>query len=207
MSIYDKGITMTNGFSVASQKPADLKYLADTIQDRDNYVTNNLAYEGMLVFVKDDKKTYQYLANNWTEFGFNTEEFANNVYNDLDSDSTTLALSAKQGKILNFNMNSHISNMTSHITNEERDIWNAKASTALATQTSSGLMSAADKLKLDSIDAVSGSYVHPDTHPATIIEEDSTHRFVTDDEKSAWNELITKVAELEEKLKTAVFYG
>lgn len=31
------------------------------------------------------------------------------------------------------------------------------------------------------------SYTHPDTHPATMITEDSTHRFVTDDEKTKWN--------------------
>ena len=31
------------------------------------------------------------------------------------------------------------------------------------------------------------AYTHPDTHPATMIEDDETHRFVTDDEKAAWN--------------------
>lgn len=30
-------------------------------------------------------------------------------------------------------------------------------------------------------------YVHPTTHPATMITEDSTHRFVTDTEKNTWN--------------------
>ena len=30
-------------------------------------------------------------------------------------------------------------------------------------------------------------YVHPATHPATMITEDSTHRFVTDTEKNTWN--------------------
>lgn len=30
-------------------------------------------------------------------------------------------------------------------------------------------------------------YVHPLTHPATMITEDSTHRFVTDTEKNTWN--------------------
>lgn len=31
------------------------------------------------------------------------------------------------------------------------------------------------------------SYVHPSTHGASMIVEDSTHRFVTDTEKSTWN--------------------
>ena len=30
-------------------------------------------------------------------------------------------------------------------------------------------------------------YTHPTTHPATMITEDSTHRFVTDTEKTTWN--------------------
>lgn len=30
-------------------------------------------------------------------------------------------------------------------------------------------------------------YVHPDTHPATMIVQDATHRFVTDTEKTKWN--------------------
>ena len=31
-------------------------------------------------------------------------------------------------------------------------------------------------------------YTHPSTHPATMIVQDSTHRFVTDSEKTAWND-------------------
>lgn len=31
------------------------------------------------------------------------------------------------------------------------------------------------------------NYTHPDTHPATMITEDATHRFVTDEEKTKWN--------------------
>lgn len=30
-------------------------------------------------------------------------------------------------------------------------------------------------------------YVHPDTHPASMIVQDATHRFVTDTEKNTWN--------------------
>lgn len=31
------------------------------------------------------------------------------------------------------------------------------------------------------------TYTHPDSHPASMITQDSTHRFVTDAEKEAWN--------------------
>lgn len=39
------------------------------------------------------------------------------------------------------------------VSDAEKNVWNAKASTAIATQSSNGLMSSTDKKKLDSIDA------------------------------------------------------
>ena len=76
---------------------------------------------------------------------------------------------------------------------------------ALATTSIAGFMSPADKTKLDNLDAgtdvtSSGTngnilvdgvetvvYTHPANHPASIIIEDSTHRFTTDAEKTTWN--------------------
>lgn len=49
-----------------------------------------------------------------------------------------------------------------------------------ATQSAAGLMSAADKKKLDGVATGANAYTHPSTHPATIITTDATHRFVTD---------------------------
>ena len=66
--------------------------------------------------------------------------------------------------------------------------WNNKASTAAATQNSNGLMSAADKNKLDGVAIGANAYVHPNAHPATMITQDSTHRFVTNEEKAQWND-------------------
>lgn len=213
MSLYDTGIVMTNGFSIAGKKPADLKFLADTILDRDKYVTDNLSYEGMLVYVTETKKTYQLIDGAWEEFGFNQEKFNGSLYDGLDSSSTTLALTANQGRVLNNKITTHTSNTTVHITDAERNAWNAKASTAVATQTANGLMSKTDKAKLDGIASNANNYIHPSTHPATIITEDTTHRFITDVERTAWNALIQKVADLEKKqatmqakLETAVFY-
>ncbi len=40
-------------------------------------------------------------------------------------------------------------------------------------------------IKIDGIETT--VYTHPSTHPASIIIEDSTHRFVTDAEKDTWN--------------------
>lgn len=147
-----KGIIMTDGFFIASKKPADMKYIADTLADRDSYITGNLSYEGMLVYVKETGKTYQYNKNSqWEEFGFNIDKFQEQVYDGLDSDSSILALSARQGKVLNSNISNHINDNNKHITSEERNKWNAKADTTLATQTANGLMSATDKKNLDTL--------------------------------------------------------
>lgn len=45
-----------------------------------------------------------------------------------------------------------------------------------------------EKTKLSGIEANANNYTHPSSHPATMITEDSTHRFVTDAEKNVWNE-------------------
>lgn len=45
----------------------------------------------------------------------------------------------------------------------------------------------AEKNKLVGIAANANNYAHPVNHPATIITLDATHRFVTDTEKTTWN--------------------
>ncbi|MFQ6940663.1 MAG: hypothetical protein ACLRSE_11525 [Alistipes finegoldii] len=82
------------------------------------------------------------------------------------------------------------------VTDTQIEGWNNKAEKTAASTTADGLMSAADKKKLDGIAAGANNYQHPATHPATMITEDSGHRFVTDAEKAKWNEeyTIEKVA-------------
>ena len=50
----------------------------------------------------------------------------------------------------------------------------------------------AEKNKLSGIAEKANNYVHPSTHPATMIQQDSTHRFVSDDEKTSWNDANSK---------------
>lgn len=72
-------------------------------------------------------------------------------------------------------------------TDAEKAAWNAKASTAVATTSANGLMSSTDKTKLDGVATGANNYVHPSTHPATMITTDANNRFVTDTEKATWN--------------------
>ena len=58
-----------------------------------------------------------------------------------------------------------------------------------ATTTTPGIVIVGDNLEVDSNGRLSAknSYVHPSTHPASMIVQDATHRFVTDTEKRTWN--------------------
>lgn len=62
----------------------------------------------------------------------------------------------------------------------------------LVTTEKEGLMSATDKKKLDGIEEGATKYQHPDNHPATMITEDETHRFITDTERTNWNDAKSK---------------
>ncbi len=72
------------------------------------------------------------------------------------------------------------------VTDAEKTTWSAKAETththAAATTTVAGFMSDVDKVKLDGISAGATAYVHPANHPASIITQDASNRFVTDAE-------------------------
>ena len=56
-----------------------------------------------------------------------------------------------------------------------------------ATTSVNGFMSATDKTKLNGIATGANNYTHPATHVASMIVQDSTHRFVSDDEIEEWN--------------------
>ena len=62
---------------------------------------------------------------------------------------------------VNDTLNTHIADQVKHITAEERTAWNAKADTDTATTTADGLMSAADKEKLDGVAANANKYSLP----------------------------------------------
>ncbi|MGL5316810.1 MAG: hypothetical protein ACRC92_26370 [Peptostreptococcaceae bacterium] len=65
--------------------------------------------------------------------------------------------------------------------------WGNLAGKVDVTTSVSGLMSAADKVKLNGIATGANNYSHPPTHPASVIVQDANNRFVTDAEKTAWN--------------------
>ena len=55
-----------------------------------------------------------------------------------------------------------------------------------------GLMSSEDKSKLNGVENGANKYVHPSTHPTSIIVESTSRRFTSDAEKSIWNTVTDK---------------
>lgn len=56
-----------------------------------------------------------------------------------------------------------------------------------ASTGAAGFMSAADKTKLDGVEASANNYTHPANHAPSIIAQDASNRFVSDAEKAAWD--------------------
>lgn len=69
---FGKGISVVSGFDLGAKAPVDSRYVVETIQDRDDHVTNNRAYEGMLCYVQEDKTIYRYSGSAWEAFGVTT---------------------------------------------------------------------------------------------------------------------------------------
>ena len=87
----------------------------------------------------------------------------------------------------------HIRDKVIHITSEERELWNTvsnKVDKIKGKGLSTNDYTTEEKNKLRGIEEGANNYVHPNTHPANIIVQDSTHRFVTDSEKNTWNETL-----------------
>lgn len=59
----------------------------------------------------------------------------------------------------------------------------------LVTTDKDGFMSKTDKVKLNGLE----NYTHPETHPAEMITEDASHKFVTDAQIESFNDKYTKV--------------
>lgn len=86
---FGKGIQLAGGFDLGAKSPLDSRLIVKTLEERDLHVTSNRAYEGMLVYVDENKKTYQLVDNTWVEFGFNEEKFEAGIAPLIEKDNIT----------------------------------------------------------------------------------------------------------------------
>ena len=125
------------------------------------------------------------------------------------NDDVVAALNTAVGsKADNSALTSHTGNTTVHITASERSTWNAKASTAVASTTANGLMSAADKKKLDGI-AAGANATTVDSALSTTSTNPVQNKVVNASIASLQNSIKTLESNYNTilaKLKTAVFW-
>ena len=74
MAVFDKftGIGVASGFKLQAKNPLDGRLVVDSIADRDALITENGAYEGMVVYVKADKTLYKLdgtTTSDWSAIG------------------------------------------------------------------------------------------------------------------------------------------
>ena len=82
---FGKGIPLATGFDYGAKSPLDSRICVETIAERDEHVTSNRAYEGMLVYVIREKKLYRYEENTWKIVP--TSEDIPTKISDLDNDN------------------------------------------------------------------------------------------------------------------------
>lgn len=72
---YNNLIPTTAGFNYAAQQPLDDRDVVQRYSDLAELVSSNISYEGMEVYVVDDKKSYTLINNEWVAKA--TEEYVN----------------------------------------------------------------------------------------------------------------------------------
>ena len=93
---FGKGIGLAAGFDLGAQKPLDARIAVNTLAERNAHVTENRAYEGMIVYVAEDNMTYQLVKGEegqlvWKEFGFNKADFDSNFNAAVEGINNSIA--------------------------------------------------------------------------------------------------------------------
>lgn len=70
-----KGINLNAGFKLIAESPLDVRSVVDTEAEKAALVTAHAAYTGMIVYVKESKRTYQYNSDGTWEFFTKGKEY------------------------------------------------------------------------------------------------------------------------------------
>ena len=213
------GISLTSGFKYHAKSPLDLRRVVDTISERDELVTIDAAWEGMHVYVKDDKKTYEYrggttwipvLAGAMYSHPAYTAK-ANGLYKvTVDGTghvSSTVAVTKADITGLGIPGSDTTYSVFKAATADAAGgkglvpapakgaqgaflrgdgTWGTPADTTYndATTSTHGLMTAADKVKLNGIAEGANKYTHPASHSLDMITETTDKKVMTAAERT-----------------------
>jgi hypothetical protein len=68
-SLFGKGIPLGMNFDLGAEKALDARTVVATYADLKAHEDGGRCYEGLIVYVKDEKTNYQYTDSEWKEFG------------------------------------------------------------------------------------------------------------------------------------------
>jgi hypothetical protein len=88
---FGKGIPLATGFDLGAKSPLDARCTVDTIEERDEHVILNRAYDGMLVYVKETENIYRWNGNDWEIIP--TKEYIDKAIENVSIDADELELS------------------------------------------------------------------------------------------------------------------
>ena len=90
--VYNNLITTTAGFNFPAKAPLDDREVVQSYSDLNTLVTNNQTYEGMSVYVVDDKKAYRLIDREWKPQGLGILEAGESESSIQHTDANALAL-------------------------------------------------------------------------------------------------------------------
>ena len=196
-----KGIALAGGFKLQAESPLDARQQVDTIEERDELVTLHAAWEGMQVYVKADKKTYEYHgADGWsatvTGVAYVHPTTAGNKHIPAGGATGNILGYAADGTAkwlapdkttVGLDKVDNTSDKDKPVSTAQKAALDKKVDKVEGKGLSANDYTDEEKAKLAGIEEGANKYTHPATHAATMIVEDATHRFATDTEKTAWN--------------------
>ena len=153
------------------------------------------------VYIRSTKNTVIYNGEKWVDFnGIFTPEVTEKFDGLMTNDDKHKLDTIEEGA----NNYTHPDDIdTRHVSDAQIDYWNNKAENKEVTMNNPGLMGIEDKIKLDTIEEGANNYTHPETHYPSIIEQDENNRFVTDLEKSSWNNKVDS-SYVDERINTTI---
>ena len=167
-----KGIALAGGFKLQSEAPLDARMQVDTIADRDELVTIHAAWEGMKVYVKADKTSYEYKGGaTWVPVLTGT------MYKHPSTHPATMITEDATHRFMTDTERNKLkgiaegANKYTHPESHSLD---------MITETDTKkIMTSAERTKLQGIEAGANKYTHPSTHSADMIADSKTKVMMT----------------------------
>ena len=167
-----KGIALAGGFKLQSEAPLDARMQVDSISDRDELVTIHAAWEGMKVYVKADKTSYEYKGGTtWAPVLTGT------MYKHPSTHPATMITEDTTHRFMTDTERNKLKGIAEGANKYTHP---GSHSLDMITETDTKkIMTSSERTKLQGIEAGANKYTHPSTHSADMIVDTTTKVMMT----------------------------